>query len=78
MSDLKFSIKDTLDIAKDNQELITPGLTNFEGNCYLNSVLQCFYYCDDLTNYFLNNEMFFVLKINFLSFVLLLLKSLKL
>ena len=41
---------------KDNQELITPGLTNFEGNCYLNSVLQCFYYCDDLTNYFLNNE----------------------
>ena len=33
-----------------------PGLSNFEGNCYLNSVLQCFYYCNDLTNYFLENE----------------------
>ena len=33
-----------------------PGLTNFEGNCYLNSVLQCFYYCNDLTNYFTNNK----------------------
>ena len=33
-----------------------PGLSNFEGNCYLNSILQCFYYCDDLTNYFIKNE----------------------
>ena len=33
-----------------------PGLSNFEGNCYLNSVLQCFYYCDDLKNYFTDNE----------------------
>ena len=33
-----------------------PGLSNFEGNCYLNSVLQCFYYCDNLTNYFINHK----------------------
>ena len=33
-----------------------PGLSNFDGNCYLNSVLQCFYYCNDLTNYFIDNE----------------------
>ena len=33
-----------------------PGLSNFEGNCYLNSILQCFYYCDDLTNYLISNE----------------------
>ena len=33
-----------------------PGLANFEGNCYLNSILQCFYYCNDLTKYFINNE----------------------
>ena len=41
---------------KEKEESIIPGLSNFEGNCYLNSVLQCFYYCDDLTNYFKNNE----------------------
>ena len=35
---------------------INPGLSNFEGNCYLNSILQCFYYCEDLTNYFMKNE----------------------
>ena len=39
-----------------------PGLTNFEGNCYLNSVLQCFYYCNDLTNYFTNNEIDIIKK----------------
>ena len=33
-----------------------PGLSNFEGNCYLNSILQCFYYCKDLTNYFIRNK----------------------
>ena len=32
------------------------GLSNFEGNCYLNSILQCFYYCKDLTNFFIRNE----------------------
>ena len=41
---------------KEKEESIMPGLSNFEGNCYLNSVLQCIYYCDDLTNYFINNE----------------------
>ena len=35
---------------------VNPGLANFEGNCYLNSILQCFYYCQDLTNYFMKNE----------------------
>jgi ubiquitin C-terminal hydrolase len=33
-----------------------PGLYNFEGNCYLNSILQCIYYCQDLTNYFIKKE----------------------
>ena len=33
-----------------------PGLSNFKGNCYLNSVLQCFYYCKDLTNFFVSNK----------------------
>ena len=33
-----------------------PGLYNFAGNCYLNSILQCFYYCQDLTNYFIKKE----------------------
>ena len=41
---------------KEKEESIIPGLSNFEGNCYLNSVLQCFYYCNDLTNYFIDNE----------------------
>ena len=45
-------IIDTIDLSKKN----IPGLSNFEGNCYLNSILQCFYYCDDLTNYFINEE----------------------
>ena len=29
------------------------GLINIGGICYLNAVLQCFYYCKPLTNYFL-------------------------
>ena len=41
-------------IPKKKKEI--PGLSNFEGNCYLNSVLQCIYYCDDLKNYFTDNE----------------------
>ena len=45
-------IIDTIDLTKNK----IPGLSNFEGNCYLNSILQCFYYCDDLTNYFINEE----------------------
>ena len=40
---------------RKEQESIIPGLSNFEGNCYLNSVLQCFYYCNDLTDYFTTN-----------------------
>ncbi len=45
----------------DNEEnemqlFIIPGLSNFKGNCYLNSILQCFYYCKDLTDYFIKNE----------------------
>ena len=35
---------------------IIPGLSNFEGNCYLNSIIQCFYYCNDLTKYFMEHE----------------------
>ena len=30
------------------------GLINIGGVCYMNSVLQCFYYCEPLTKYFLN------------------------
>ena len=41
---------------KEKEESIAPGLYNFEGNCYLNSILQCFYYCNDLTEYFKENE----------------------
>jgi ubiquitin C-terminal hydrolase len=41
---------------KEKEESIVPGLYNFEGNCYLNSILQCFYYCNDLTKYFIDNE----------------------
>ena len=33
-----------------------PCLDNFAGNCYLNSILQCFYYCNDLTEYFVTNN----------------------
>ena len=40
---------------KEKEVIIVPGLSNFEGNCYLNSILQCFYYCNDLTKYFINN-----------------------
>ena len=40
---------------REKQKSIIPGLSNFEGNCYLNSVLQCFYYCNDLTDYFTTN-----------------------
>ena len=36
--------------------LVIPGLYNFEGNCYLNSIIQCFYYCKDLTNYFIDSR----------------------
>ena len=39
-----------------------PGLYNFEGNCYLNSILQCFYYCKDLTNYFIDNKNEIIIK----------------
>ena len=39
-----------------NQNSNIPGLSNFEGNCYLNSIMQCFYYCNDLTNYFMEHE----------------------
>ena len=45
---------DINNIQKRKKEI--PGLSNFEGNCYLNSVLQCFYYCDDLTKYFIEND----------------------
>ena len=41
---------------KAEEQIVVPGLSNFEGNCYLNSILQCFYYCDDLTNYLISNE----------------------
>lgn len=30
------------------------GLVNINGICYMNAVLQCFYYCKPLTDYFLN------------------------
>lgn len=30
------------------------GLVNINGICYMNAVLQCFYYCRPLTNYFMN------------------------
>lgn len=44
-------------IEDDNLEkTIIPGLSNFEGNCYLNSIMQCFYYCNDLTKYFMEHE----------------------
>ena len=54
----KFNINNPLKIIDINDSSIIniPGLYNFEGNCYLNSILQCFYYCNDLTNYFLNNK----------------------
>ena len=58
--DIDFNIYHTSPINlifNDNfQEMNIPGLSNFEGNCYLNSILQCFYYCNDLTKYFINNE----------------------
>jgi ubiquitin C-terminal hydrolase len=58
--DIDFNIYHTSPINlifNDNfQEMNIPGLSNFEGNCYLNSILQCFYYCDDLTNYLISNE----------------------
>lgn len=41
---------------KKNFDNIIPGLSNFGGNCYLNSILQCFYYCKDLTNFFINKK----------------------
>ena len=42
--------------SKKEKNLRAPGLYNFRGNCYLNSILQCFYYCQDLTNYFKQKE----------------------
>jgi len=45
-------------IKKKEAKDTIPGLSNFEGNCYLNSILQCFYYCKDLTNYFIRNEIY--------------------
>ena len=33
-----------------------PGLFNFGFNCYLNSILQCFHYCKDFTNFFIRKE----------------------
>ena len=41
---------------KKKQEIIIPGLSNFGCNCYLNSILQCFYYCKDLTNFCIRNK----------------------
>ena len=32
------------------------GLNNKEGNCYMNSLLQCFYYCRPMTNFFLSSK----------------------
>ena len=40
----------------DFEEKIIPGLSNFGCNCYLNSILQCFYYCKDLTNFCIRNK----------------------
>jgi ubiquitin C-terminal hydrolase len=40
---------------KKNNQIMEPcGLVNNKGVCYMNAVLQCFYYCKPLTQFFLN------------------------
>ena len=41
------------DLLNQLSERKPTGLVNIEGVCYMNAVLQCFYYCPPLTNYFL-------------------------
>lgn len=38
------------------KEISPTGLVNIGGICYLNAVLQCFFYCKPLTEYFLNKN----------------------
>lgn len=45
------------EMLKDNyyrKKKVPGGLINIGGVCYMNALLQCFYYCLPLTNYFLN------------------------
>ena len=43
------------------------GLVNINGICYMNAVLQCFYYCQPLTNYFLNMDYYKKSKLGLVS-----------
>lgn len=47
--------RNSLKEAEKKNKLREPtGLVNIKGICYMNAVLQCFYYCQPLTNFFLN------------------------
>ncbi len=54
LNNQKYLMNFNIDYKKDNYK--PKGLKNFSLNCYMNSLLQCFYYIKDLRDYFLYNK----------------------